>query len=166
MALHTHLPCRDLCQTQTNGVWRHRPGPWERTLGFKVKAERERRPRWPEWNVDSRDCYHFRARLSWGIVSLLPQRSRPSLVQHTGYFQYSNDLPSETPLQPDRLICPALLDPDLSPPLWFCSCLLLPGMFLFNTQLKSTTSTEAFLSCQPQIISCPSETTPYIPFIK
>lgn len=59
----------------------------------------------------------------------------------------------ETSLRLNWLSHVTLVHTKLSPPLWLCSWLLLPGMPLFNTQLKSTSSREIFLSCQPQIMS-------------
>lgn len=62
------------------------------------------------------------------------QGSRPSLIQHTSYFQCYLQLFIITTLHFSQMGLLTAL-PDLSSPLWFCSCLLLPGMPAFNTQI-------------------------------
>lgn len=139
---------------------------WKRILGFQVKAKRERRPRWLRGKGGFRDGYHVIGSFPWCIVTLLSPMVKALC---TTYWLFPGLSPIihhlETSFQPDGLIHLTSVHMDLLPPLWFYSCLLLPGIPLFNTQLKSNSSMEIFLSCLSQMISYLSETTPYIPFI-
>lgn len=75
------LPCLDLCQTWTSGTWKGRPIQWERTPGFKVKAKRERRPRWLRQKGGFRDGYHVRASFHWYMGTLLTPAVKILLVR-------------------------------------------------------------------------------------
>lgn len=156
--LDTHLPCLDLCHTCTTGARKGRPVQQEQTLGFKVKAERERRPRWLEGESGFVDGYHVRASFSWCMVIILflilePTHQLPPITYHPKTFS-----------QTDRLTHFTLVHRNHSPALWFCSWLLLPEMPPYNTQCKFTSSWEIVLSGQPQVISYLSETTSHAPF--
>lgn len=156
--LDTHLPCLDLCHTWTTGARKGSPIKQELNLGFKVKAERERRPRRLEGESRVGDGYHVGASLSWCMVIILflilePTYQLPPIIYHPKTFS-----------QADRLTHFTLVHRNHSPALWFCSWLLLPETPPYSTQCKFTSSWETVLSHQPQVISYLSETTPQAPF--
>ena len=156
--LDTRLPCLNLCHTWTTGAKKGRPSQQEQTLGFKVKAERERRPRWLEGESGFRDGYHVRASLSWCMVIILflifePTYQLSPIIYHPKTFS-----------QADWLTHFTLVHRNHSPALWFCSWLLLPEVPPYNTQCKFNSSWETVISWQPQVTSYLSETTPHAPF--